>query len=137
MAANRVSKALGLLRSADGTYRELYGETPNGQRIRIYASADKFPKQIACERGGKKLESIVKEVATEGQEINLIKAKGMITVNWKPLVRVVPLSPEDTKLDWKETTADSYNFNIETINQRFTIANSSTSRDADRVWASV
>ena len=64
LAAQRVSKALGSLKRADGSWTDLHAKAPgDGNRlVRVYVGRDKNPKQTTTERGCKKLLLALKTV---------------------------------------------------------------------------
>ena len=74
LAVSRAKKIHGLLRNADGTFRnDLLVRSPAGTQHKLFVNLDQSPKQSAIEQGAKKLKKIFDEVVQDGQTIHCNK----------------------------------------------------------------
>lgn len=99
LAQRRVRKALLLLKSSDGQWRNFEVTTPTTRVLPLYIGPDKNPKRIATEVLAKKAHKEI-ERQLPGKKLHLLKADGIITINGRSLCKVTPYADGSFDLHW-------------------------------------
>lgn len=102
IAARRASAALAALRRPDETWVELKATSPAGVESRVYAAPDKSPQQS-------RIEAVLRRAAREVRRLRpdlqpkQLKRDGILSCNWKKVLRVRAPSREETVYEWSES----------------------------------
>jgi hypothetical protein len=132
LGALRATKALQLLKGADGTWREIHAISPTTAAIKLFLSPDKSPKQTRIEAASRKLFKIIQELHPT-KTVNLLRREGVVSVDWKPLVKVgVENADSPTTLLWNAKVLQDLGLDKSPIHDRFNLDTGSTS---NIMWA--
>ena len=97
IGARRALAASRALRTADGTWVELYVDTPSGGRAKLYLGLDQSARQRKTIAVGKELFQSFKDTSqrkfAEGK-YHLLRNECVINYNWQHLAKVV-VTPDD------------------------------------------
>lgn len=102
IAARRASMAMAALWRPDGTWVELRAKAPSGSESRVYAGPDKSLQQSRIEAVLRRAAREVRRLRPELQTRQL-KRDGILSCNWKKLLRIRAPSREETLYEWNES----------------------------------
>lgn len=94
VAARRAAQVLGSIRTPTGGWAPLEVERSGGGKTRLYLGEDRSQRDIARERATKRLASAV-EQAKPGRRAYPSKKDGVVSVDWRPVARVVISADRD------------------------------------------
>ena len=134
LAAARVDRVFAAMRHADGSFRDLTVETPSKVHAKVCINRDQNPKQQATERATRKLRDAVKQtLGSDKGDININKHEGIVSIAWKPIIKVEAPRKGNYVLRWHEAMA-SVGVSEELKNQISAAFHSSAGSVPDEQW---
>lgn len=98
-AARQAQRALGALKTTEGTWRRLDAKSTDDDEVALYVSGDKSPMQGRIEATLRKLQRAMQEVAPALQTRQL-RREGVLSANWRRLIKVEAPDRETTNIKW-------------------------------------